>query len=76
MGRDASNGKHKEQSALSEKNNLCVEAWKGHAVLLPEGRCFLAFWPLGRKLKEKFLCDLGGSSEAGGESMSKQKCNH
>jgi len=25
-----------------------------------------------RKLKEKFLCDLCDSSEAGGESMSKQ----
>ena len=28
--------------------------------------------PLSRKLKEKFLCDLCDSSEAGGESMSKQ----
>jgi hypothetical protein len=33
-------------------------------------RCFLA--GLSRKLKEKFLCDLCDSSEAGGESMSKQ----
>jgi hypothetical protein len=35
-----------------------------------EGRVFLTFWPLNRKLKEKFLCDLGDSSEAGGESIS------
>ncbi len=28
--------------------------------------------PLSRKLKEKFLCDLCDSSEAGGESMSIQ----
>jgi len=33
-------------------------------------RCFLA--GLSRKLKEKSLCDLCDSSEAGGESMSKQ----
>jgi hypothetical protein len=33
-------------------------------------RCSLA--GLSRKLKEKFLCDLCDSSEAGGESMSKQ----
>jgi len=30
-------------------------------------RCFLA--GLSRKLKEKFLCDLCDSSEAGGESI-------
>ena len=33
-------------------------------------RYFLA--GLSRKLKEKFLCDLCDSSEAGGESMPKQ----
>ena len=29
-----------------------------HASRLPEGLGFITFWPLSRKLKEKFLCDL------------------
>jgi hypothetical protein len=37
-------------------------------------RCFLA--GLSKKLKEKSLCDLCDSSEAGGESISKQKLTH
>jgi hypothetical protein len=41
-----------------------------YSVVLPEGRVFLTFWPLSRKLRENFLCDLCDSSEAGGESMS------
>jgi len=36
----------------------------------PKGLYSLTFWPLSRKLKGKFLCDLCVSSEAGGESMS------
>jgi len=39
---------------------------------LPEGLGFLTFWPLSRKLKEKYLCDLCASSKAGGKPMSKQ----
>jgi len=42
------------------------------ARVLPEGRVLLTFCPPGRKLKEKFLCDLCVSSEAGGEFMFKQ----
>jgi predicted RNA-binding Zn-ribbon protein involved in translation (DUF1610 family) len=38
----------------------------------PKGGVFLTFCPLSRKLKEKFLCDLCDSSEAGGESRSKK----
>jgi hypothetical protein len=37
-------------------------------------RCFLA--GLSKKLKEKSLCNLCDSSEAGGESISKQKLTH
>jgi hypothetical protein len=42
-----------------------------HMLELPEGRVFLTFCPLSRKLKEKFLCDLCVLSEAGGESCLK-----
>jgi len=39
-------------------------------TLLPDGLgIFLTFWPLSRKLKEKFLCDHCDLSEAGGEPM-------
>jgi hypothetical protein len=38
---------------------------------LAEGCVFLTFWPLSRKLKENFRCDLCALSEAGGESMPK-----
>jgi hypothetical protein len=41
------------------------------AILLSEARVFLTFWPLSRKLKEKPLCVLCGSSEAGGEFIIK-----
>ena len=40
---------------------------KWDTKLLPEGRLLLTFWFLSRKLKEKFLSDLCGLSEAGGE---------
>ena len=33
--------------------------------------CVFNFLPSQQKVKEKFLCDLCDSSEAGGESMSK-----
>jgi hypothetical protein len=38
----------------------------------PKGMYFLTFCPLSRKLKEKSLCDLCDSSEAGGEFMSNE----
>jgi len=43
---------------------------KQYAILWPEGRLFLTFWPLSRKLKEKFLRDLCDLSGAGGEYIS------
>jgi hypothetical protein len=50
--------------------------------LLPEGLVFLAFWPLSKKLKEKFLCDIcdwrspaGRDASWGGESMYEDLCS-
>jgi hypothetical protein len=38
----------------------------------PKGMYFFTFCPLSRKLKEKSLCVLCASSEAGGEFMSNE----
>ena len=38
--------------------------------------CIFNFLPSQQKVKETFLCDLSDSSEAGGESVSKQQCTY
>ena len=57
-----------------QQQEITYARWSGkqNAVQRPEGLVSLTLCPLSRKLKEKFLCDLCDSSEAGGESMSKQ----
>jgi len=63
-------GKHKEQSASEATEQAGVKECKLLTTLLLDGLgIFLTFWPLSRKLKEKFLCDPCDLSEAGGEPM-------
>ena len=52
------------------RNTIARRACVFSFLPLFTARCFLA--GLSRKLKEKFLCDLCDSSEAGGESVYKK----
>jgi hypothetical protein len=55
-------------------DTIAQKAYVFNFLPLLVSRCFLA--GLSKKLKEKSLCDLCDSSEAGGESISKQKLTH
>ena len=55
-------------------DTIAQKAYVFNFLPLLASRCFLA--GLSKKLKEKSLCDLCDSSEAGGESISKQELTH
>ncbi|CAB1056941.1 hypothetical protein D1BOALGB6SA_1680 [Olavius sp. associated proteobacterium Delta 1] len=62
----------KDNPLQMEPNTLAKRSANCSPRNCPKGLVFLTFWPLIRKLKENFLCNLGDLSEAGGDYMFKK----